>query len=52
MLQNLINRLIEAKTVENVLVRVGRGEEILYDAKASANGRYRSSRAHRALPVY
>lgn len=30
-MQQLIDRLIETKTAENILVRVGRGEEILFD---------------------
>ena len=39
MLKELIQNLLETKTVENIIVRVGRGDKILFDEKASAQDR-------------
>ena len=43
-LENCVEKLFAAKTVENIIVRVGRGEDILYEIKRSSQDRTLSER--------
>ena len=43
-LENCVEKLFAAKTVENIIVRVGRGEDILYEIKHSAQDRILTER--------
>ena len=43
-LENCIEKLFAAKTVENIIVRVGRGEDVLYEIKRSSQDRTLSER--------
>ena len=43
-LENCIEKLLAAKTVENIIVRVGRGENVLYEIKRSSQDRILTER--------
>ena len=43
-LENCVEKLFAAKAVENIIVRVGRGEDILYEIKRSSQDRTLSER--------
>ena len=38
-LENCVKKLIEDKTVENIIVRVGRKDDVLFEIKSSVDGR-------------